>query len=141
MGAGSRSRLRGSVVLVDHAPKYFAALDRCAGRHDDRFAVVGWPLAAGLVRAVAVVVPGVPSEHRVGCGNSGSACDLRLSPHLRSSFVLVNQAVEDLLTLQPDPVERGGSHRRWPRLRRLPVSRAMGAMLVVVPFILGQRLQ
>src|SRR5206468_5025991 len=59
MGAGSRSRLRGSVVLVDHAPKYFAALDRCAGRHDDRFAVVGWPLAAGLVRAVAVVVPGV----------------------------------------------------------------------------------
>ncbi len=39
----------------------------------------------------------------------GSACDLRLSPHLRSSFVLVNQTVEDLLTLQPDPVERGGN--------------------------------
>jgi hypothetical protein len=57
------SRSRGSVVFVDHAAEYFAALHRCAERHDDRLVVVGWSLTAGLVRPVAVVVVGVPSQH------------------------------------------------------------------------------
>jgi hypothetical protein len=33
--------------LVDHFPDRFA-LDRWAGRHDDRLIVAGWPLAAEL---------------------------------------------------------------------------------------------
>src|SRR6266699_2033733 len=53
------SRSRDSVVLVDHAAEYFAALHRCAERHDDRLVVVGWSLTAGLVRPVV----GVPSQH------------------------------------------------------------------------------
>jgi hypothetical protein len=48
------------------------------------------------------------------------------------------QPAEDFLVLQSDPVERGGSHRR---LRRLPVSRAMGTTLVAVPFILTRHLR
>jgi hypothetical protein len=55
-------RSRGSVVFVDHAAEYFAALDRCAGRRGDRRVVVGWSLLAGLVRAVAVVVVGELAE-------------------------------------------------------------------------------
>ncbi len=57
------SRSRDSVVLVDHAAEYFAALHRCVERHDDRLVVVGWSLTAGLLRPVAVVVVGGPSQH------------------------------------------------------------------------------
>ena len=45
---------RGSAVLVDHAAEYFAALHRCAERHEDRLVVVGWSLMAGLVRPRAL---------------------------------------------------------------------------------------
>jgi hypothetical protein len=42
------------------SPKSFPALHRCAWRHDDRRVVVGRSFLAGLVRAVAVVVAGMP---------------------------------------------------------------------------------
>src|SRR6266851_4382084 len=56
--------LRGSVVLADHAAEYFPALHGCIERQDDLRVVVGRPLLAGLVRAVAVGVAGVSSGHR-----------------------------------------------------------------------------
>src|ERR1022692_963053 len=62
--AGSRSRLRGSVVLADHAAGYLPALYGCIGRQDGLRVVVGRSLLAGLVRAVTVVVAGVLSGDR-----------------------------------------------------------------------------
>ena len=60
----SVSRLRGAVVLVDHAAKHLATLHRRVKRHDDRLVLAGWPLLPGLMRSVPVIVPGVgPQDH------------------------------------------------------------------------------
>ena len=49
------SRLRGGVVLVDHAAKHLATLHRRVKRHDDRLVLAGWPLLPGLMRSVPVI--------------------------------------------------------------------------------------
>ncbi len=51
-------------VLVDHAAEDFAALYRRVQPYGDRSVMVGWPLLAGLVRTMPVVVAGVGSKHR-----------------------------------------------------------------------------
>ena len=38
------TRLRGLVVLVDHAAEYPPALHRRVQRHDDHLVMIGWPL-------------------------------------------------------------------------------------------------
>jgi hypothetical protein len=49
------TRLRGSVVLVDHAAEHFAALHWRGPRHDDHLVMIGWALMPGLVWPVPVV--------------------------------------------------------------------------------------
>jgi hypothetical protein len=51
---------------------------------------------------------------------------------LCGSLVLADQAIEDFLTLQADPVEVDGSHRSRGWLRRSQASRSMGTVEVVV---------
>ena len=51
----SVSRLRGAVVLVDHAAKHLAALHRRVKRYDDRLVLARWPLLPGLMRPVPVI--------------------------------------------------------------------------------------
>ena len=62
------SRLRGPVVLIDHAAEYLPALHRRGKRHDDRLVMIGWPLLPGLVRTVPVIVPGVGPQYRSQMG-------------------------------------------------------------------------
>src|SRR4029077_10865473 len=56
-------RLRGAVVLVDHAADDLPALHRRGNRHDDWLVVIGWPLLPGLVRPVPAIVPGAGPQH------------------------------------------------------------------------------
>lgn len=50
-------RLRGPVILMDHAAEYLAALHQGVEWHDDRFVMIGWPLLPGPVRPVPVIAP------------------------------------------------------------------------------------
>src|SRR5205823_13984714 len=59
---GSRDRLRRPVVLVDHASEHLAPLNRQVQPGAGLAVVVGWSLLAGLVRAVPVVMGGVPAQ-------------------------------------------------------------------------------
>ena len=56
------------MVLVDHATEHFPAPHRRAEWHDNRRIMIGWPLMPGLVRPVAVVMPGAGSQHRPQVG-------------------------------------------------------------------------
>jgi hypothetical protein len=56
---------------------------------------------------------------------------------LRCGSILVDQTVEDFLASEPGLVEIGGSYRPG-RLWWSPVSCPMRAMVVVVPFVLGE---
>ncbi|MCW2862478.1 MAG: hypothetical protein JWP48_4186 [Actinoallomurus sp.] len=82
-------------------------------------------------------LPPCSSCEPVGCGYSISVADLAFSVHLRRASVLVDQAAEDFLASEPGLVEVGGSYRPG-RLWWSPVSCPMRAMLVVVPFVLGE---
>jgi hypothetical protein len=64
----SVSRLRGAVVLVDHAAKHLAAPHRRVKRHDDRLVLAGWPLLPGLMRTMPVIVPRADSQDRPQVG-------------------------------------------------------------------------
>ncbi len=59
---------------------------------------------------------------------------------VRRVLVFVDQAVNDLVALEPDLAGVGGSYHWWRRLGRSPVPGPMGPGLVVVPFVLGQHL-
>jgi len=58
------NRIRSAVVLVDHSAEDLPALQQRIQRDDGRLAMIGWPLLAGLVRPVPVIVPHVGLEHR-----------------------------------------------------------------------------
>ena len=62
---GLVTRLRGPVVLVDHAAEYPPALHRRIQRHDDHLVMIGWPLLPGLMRPMSVIVPYIGSQHSV----------------------------------------------------------------------------
>jgi hypothetical protein len=79
-------------------------------------------------RAVQVSAPRLRGDH---------GRDQCFFLRLRCGSVLVDQAIEDLLASEPGPVEVGRGDRCG-RLWWSPVSCSMRAMVVVVPFVLGE---
>ncbi|MCW2862332.1 MAG: hypothetical protein JWP48_4040, partial [Actinoallomurus sp.] len=112
------------------------------------FMVVIWtPLSTTSILASARTVSnssgtcgpgsGIMPDNLVGCGYSITAVTSAFFLRLGCGPVLVDQAIEDLLASEPGYVEVGGSCRPG-RLWWSPVSCPMRAMLVVVPFVLGE---
>jgi hypothetical protein len=78
----SVSRLRGPMVLIDHAAYLPAPPREGRGkRHHDRLVIIGWPLVAGLVRPVPVIAPGVSPSTARRCASPWSSIWLVRSDH------------------------------------------------------------
>ena len=60
--------LRGPIVLVDHAAEHLPTLHRPVQRYEDLIVMIGWPLLAGLMGPVPVVVLFVGSQQRSQMG-------------------------------------------------------------------------
>jgi hypothetical protein len=79
----SVTRLRGPVIVVDHAAKHLTALHRRGQRHDDRLVKVGWLLLPGLVRPVPVIAaPRGAVLYRPRSGQGREEMSLDLMPNL-----------------------------------------------------------